>query len=331
MNLLYIFTSGKNFKVAYYIKAYARMLTPRWYNIWRRKRLTGHIQDDEKEYIQQRVNYYNKLTEQSQPYLQRHPDKKEEFVKLKEQKICNPKVYYFDTQEFFRCFKPEKFWKLFPGDVTFIPTVPAIVKSRPIDGENQNSVVMNLDKIRHFIFVKDTKPFTQKQDVAIFRGKVGRPDTPGYKQHRYRFMQMYWHSHYCNVGEIGRHANPQWLVPKMTIRQHLDYKFIICLEGNDVASNLKWVMSSNSLAVMPKPTFETWFMEGKLIPNVHYVEIKPDYSDLKQKMDYYIANPHEAQKIIDNAHAYVEQFKNKRRERIISLLVMEKYLNFING
>jgi hypothetical protein len=190
---------------------------------------------------------------------------------------------------------------------------------------------MNLDKIRHFIFVKDTKPFTQKQDVAIFRGKVGRPDTPGYKQHRYRFMQMYWHSHYCNVGEIGRHANPQWLVPKMTIRQHLDYKFIICLEGNDVASNLKWVMSSNSLAVMPKPTFETWFMEGKLIPNVHYVEIKPDYSDLKQKMDYYIANPHEAQKIIDNAHAYVEQFKNKRRERIISLLVMEKYLNFING
>jgi spore maturation protein CgeB len=82
---------------------------------------------------------------------------------------------------------------------------------------------------------------------------------------------------------------------------------------------------------MPKPTYETWFMEGKLIPNVHYVEIKPDYSDLKQKMDYYIAHPDEAQKIIDNAHAYVEQFKNKRRERIISLLVMEKYLTCING
>lgn len=82
----------------------------------------------------------------------------------------------------------------------------------------------------------------------------------------------------CNLGEIkGRHPNKQWIVEKMTLRQHLDYKFILSLEGNDVASNLKWVMSSNSLAVMPRPTCETWFMEGRLIPNYHYVEIKPDF------------------------------------------------------
>ena len=40
----------------------------------------------------------------------------------------------------------------------------------------------------------------------------------------------------------------------LTIREHLDYKFIMALEGNDVASNLKWVMSSNSIAVMTRPT-----------------------------------------------------------------------------
>ena len=38
----------------------------------------------------------------------------------------------------------------------------------------------------------------------------------------------------------------EWMTPKKTIREHLDYKFIMALEGNDVASNLKWVMSSNS-------------------------------------------------------------------------------------
>ena len=47
---------------------------------------------------------------------------------------------------------------------------------------------------------------------------------------------------------------------------NLNYKFILAIEGYDVATNLKWIMSSNSLAVMPRPTYATWFMEGTLIP-----------------------------------------------------------------
>ena len=50
-----------------------------------------------------------------------------------------------------------------------------------------------------------------------------------------------------------------------------------------MSSNLKWIMSSNSIAVMPRPEFETWFMEGRLIPGVHYIEINRDYSDLDEK------------------------------------------------
>jgi spore maturation protein CgeB len=81
---------------------------------------------------------------------------------------------------------------------------------------------------------------------------------------------------------------------------------------------------------MTRPTFETWFMEGKLIPNVHYLEIKNDYSDLEECLKYYINHPHECLKIIENAKAYVEQFKDKRRERLISLLVMKKYFSVTN-
>ena len=97
------------------------------------------------------------------------------------------------------------------------------------------------------------------------------------------------------------------------------------MEGNDVASNLKWVMSSNSLAVMPVPTYETWFMEGTLIPDYHYVAIKSDYSDLEEKLRYYIEHEDEALAIIEQAHQYVAQFKNRRQEKLISLLVMKKY------
>lgn len=84
-------------------------------------------------------------------------------------------------------------------------------------------------------------------------------------------------------------------------------------------------MSSNSLAVMPKPTYETWFMEGTLIPNYHYVCIKDDYSDLEERLTYYINHPDEAQAIIDHAHEYVAQFRNKKREDLLSLLVLKKY------
>ncbi len=99
----------------------------------------------------------------------------------------------------------------------------------------------------------------------------------------------------------------------------------MALEGNDVASNLKWVMSSNSLAVMTRPTCETWFMEGTLKPGVHYVEVREDFSDLPEKLQHYIAHPNEAETIIRQAHEYVAQFQNPKRERLIALLVMDKY------
>lgn len=111
----------------------------------------------------------------------------------------------------------------------------------------------------------------------------------------------------------------------MTIRQHLNFRYVLALEGIDVASNLKWVMSSNSIAVMPRPNYETWFMEGKLIPNYHYIEVKEDFSDLEAKLDYYSSHIVEAEAIIAHAHEWVEQFMDKEREEVIALLVLQKY------
>ena len=56
---------------------------------------------------------------------------------------------------------------------------------------------------------------------------------------------------------------PEWWGEKISIQAHLNCKFIMALEGNDVASNLKWVMSSNSIAVM-QAYCETWFRREHL-------------------------------------------------------------------
>ena len=84
-------------------------------------------------------------------------------------------------------------------------------------------------------------------------------------------------------------------------------------------------MSSNSVAVSPKPLYETWFMEGTLIPDQHYIAIREDFTDLEEKLNYYLKHPEKVRQIIQNANEHAQQFKYKYREDLLSLLVLEKY------
>lgn len=72
------------------------------------------------------------------------------------------------------------------------------------------------------------------------------------------------------------------------IWEYLEYKFILLFEGNDVVFNLKWVMFFNFIVVMICFICEIWFMEGKLIFDYYYIEIKNDFFDFEEKFIYYI-------------------------------------------
>jgi Arabidopsis thaliana protein of unknown function (DUF821). len=306
----------KNNKLWYYLRNNLRRLYPFYIFQHQLDAKLADLGGFDKDYIKRRVDYYNGLVEKVElsvdvPALSQ--------FKLGEKQ----KTYFFDSFEYTRYFSLKLQVRFLFGDITEVPSEPSIVKSRPIEGDVANSVVLNLDKIRHFLFVKDKKTFAEKKDMLVGRSKARQ-------QHRLRFLKMYFDNPMCNIGQVNRDVNLQFLANRMTIGEHLDYKFILCLEGNDVASNLKWVMSSNSLAVMPKPKFETWFMEGTLIPDYHYVLIKDDYSDLEERMRYYIEHQDEALRIIENAHQYIRQFQNKRQENLISLLVLKKYFEMTN-
>ena len=84
-------------------------------------------------------------------------------------------------------------------------------------------------------------------------------------------------------------------------------------------------MESKSLAGMQRPLLEKWIMGGTRVPGRHYVEINDDYSDLPEKLAYYIRHPEEAERIIAHAHEHVRQFRDKRIEEAIALRVMETY------
>ena len=59
--------------------------------------------------------------------------------------------------------------------------------------------------------------------------------------------------------------------PPITQSHHraMQHKYLLALESNDVATQLKWLLTSVSVVVMPTPTTESWLMEGRLQPFVH--------------------------------------------------------------
>ena len=176
-----------------------------------------------------------------------------------------------------------------------------------------------MDKVRHFDFVHDRLSYQSKKDQIVWRG-------PAYQLWRIEFLNRWFGQPRCDIGRTDKNSDGiHQLKPWMSVTEQLKYKFILSIEGNDVATNLKWIMSSNSLCFMTRPTKEPWFMEGLLKPNYHYVMLKNDYSDLLEKMNYYLAHEDEALAIIDNAHKWVAQFQNPRDEEIVSLLVLQKY------
>ena len=277
-----------------------------------RKQLSAVLNEIERHdiaNIARRLNHYNKL---SGPHVT--PETASAVGRIPMRKSR----YYYDLKEHARYFPRHfKVMHIF-GDVTVVPDVPAIVKSRPISGDNSNAVLMKLDKYRHFQILKDKTRFEDKIAKAGWRGG-------GHNPKRIALVAGF-HSHpLCDVGRTSGANDDPGRKGFLTPVEQMGYRYLLSIEGVDVATNLKWVMASNSLCMMPKPTYETWFMEGLLEQGAHYVQLRDDFADLEDKIVYYERHQDEAREIIRNANAHVRQFADKRLERLLSLLVLYKY------
>lgn len=298
----------KPIKQVFYFRQLIKLSTPIF--LYKRKsfKYFQSLSLSEKKQLIKRVNYNCKLKRFSADTAPRIKDQGYDSF-----------TYYLDLAEYLRFFPRTNRINVLFGDITEVPENPTVVKSRPIGEHNQNSVVLNLDKFRHFNFIKDKLPFESKRPELVWRGAV-------YQAHRREFVSKYYQHPLCNVGGVTRYdRNQAWEKEHMNIPEQLDYKYIFSIEGNDVATNLKWILSSNSLCFMPESKYETWFMEGSLLPDFHYVKISSDYSDVADKINYYNDHPEEAKEIIQNAHDYVEQFRQIESEDIVSYLVLRKY------
>lgn len=276
-------------KAFYYIKFWFNYLT---------KSFDNELVTSPGEISSNDINYYCKINKRF---------KINKGITINDVNLSKNSGYTYDLYRIIFPFGKDLRFNFEVGDVTHVPLEPTFVKSRPISGENQNSVLLPLDSFRHFKFVYDKTPFDSKLDGVVWRGAA-------YQKHRMEFLRKCTHFPFANIGNTALDKNRpiEFEKPRLSIKEQVKHKFIVSIEGNDVATNLKWIMSSNSVCMMPKPKFETWYKEGTLVAGKHYIEIADDYSDLEQQYLKYLNQPCKCENIILNANAYSSNFKSKK-------------------
>lgn len=308
---------GKSGRVSpwkFYLKGGIRLLIPSFIKRWQ---LNWLLKDWDKrpdaEYIKDRVDFY---CLPSLPF--RLPDTA---MRIEDVRLSNTHSrYYFDLHRVLDGFPQKSRIGFVQGDVLENPHYPSFIKGRRLKEGMENGVILNLDKIRHFCLPYDPISFEEKEPKLIFRGEAdGKPT-------RLRFLEMWADNPLCDLGDTDSRHKTKWYKERIPMEGHFQYQFILTLEGNDVSSALMWVMASNCIPVMPRPTVETWLMHSRLIPGVHYIEIEPDFSDVDVKIKYYKDHPEEAKKISEASKEWIKQFNDKKRENIIAALVVQKYL-----
>ena len=256
-------------------------------------------------------------------------------------------IYYRQAQLLFSEVAPRSCFRLVAEDNRIRFDVPVILKSRMIADRDSKGVLLPLNWYRHWALLADLAgndcPFDDKDDKLVWRGTTTGPfcrrspaDAYGSRYHLahlsdlapdidVKFTKIVQQAKCGDDFPIA--AVQAHMGPTLSLREQLSSKYLLCLEGNDVASGLKWMMASNSTVIMPEPTCETWFCEGELIAWEHYVPVKHDLSNINEIYAWCLANPLKCKDIARNGRAFVAQFLDYATERAIINEVIRTYLD----
>ena len=231
-------------------------------------------------------------------------------------------------------FNSMNFYVLF-GDSSeyadFYSGISIFSKVRPI-GVNTRTILLKLQYERHFGMLNDISkmdiPYKQKENKLFWRGiSTGCNFRHNLRNIAVEKFQLDVNSqidikfNHLVQGISGDYIIGDWC----PIETQLKYKCLLSIEGNDVATNLKWIMMSNSVCIMPIPKICSWFMEDHLQPYVHFIPVLDDFSDLEEKYEWCLNHDSECEQISKNGTEFAKQFLDIEREDEITKQVIYSY------
>jgi hypothetical protein len=99
--------------------------------------------------------------------------------------------------------------------------------------------------------------------------------------------------------EYNPKDTPELFAEKIEAYDQCKYKAVFWIDGNCISSNVLWVFATGSVPILMNETC-FWF-KNMIKPWVHYVPVRPDFSDLEKNIKWIFENDEEARKIADNA------------------------------
>lgn len=148
--------------------------------------------------------------------------------------------------------------------------------------------------------------WSKKKDIAVFRGSSTGCGFDEKTNQRLKLATM--KDEDLDVGitkytsnikygkEIGVVKKVAPIVPSLTWKQQSEYKYIIHVDGNVVAYRLLKSMLTNSVILRVKSDYLHW-CDSKLQDGKHYISVKEDLSDLKEKVEWCKTHDKECKKI----------------------------------
>lgn len=223
------------------------------------------------------------------------------------------------------------------GDETGYKEFPCFVKAKSLIN-NDFSVLLKLNTPRHIGMFNEVLendiPYDLKNNKLIWRGTSTGINLNNSSDQRLHLVNKYYitnnpdidikFSYLCQNIDVEEEK----VGGVISLPELLKSRFLISIEGNDVATNLKWILLSKSVCLMPKPTKCSWFMEDMLIPYLHYVPLADDFSDLFEVYNWCLNNINECDIISKNATKYMEDFLDEENEEYVTNEVIKQYFNY---
>lgn len=203
-------------------------------------------------------------------------------------------------------------------------TACATLPTRRTNRGNLESIIWKMGAWRHYKEIELLPtldvPWENKRNTAVFRGVTSGYFNTSISPHERCFQNLRCrlvldHHNSTKVDARFSRVLPDTvpteienfsIVSRNLARDELlKYKMLVFIEGNDVASGLKWGLYSNSVVMIPKPTVSSWAMEELLEPYVHYIPLKDDLSDMDTQIEWILSHDREAQKIASRGQLWI--------------------------
>ena len=110
---------------------------------------------------------------------------------------------------------------------------------------------------------------------------------------------------------------------KESLASQFLYKYLVVVDGHGAADRVSLFMASGSLVFLGT-IHEDW-TGYQIISGVHYIKIKPDLSDLVEKLEWAADNDAEAKRIAQNGRDFVLKTMTKPNRQIYNALLFMEY------